>query len=184
MQKKKSIALRQIIFSAIALALATVLSFVKLFSMPMGGSITLLSMFFVCIIGYWYGPKVSFLAAFAYGLLQLAIEPYILSPLQLICDYGLAFTALGLSGLFYKKKFGLQIGYLVGVFGRFVFAVLSGVLFFADYTPPEFSSPLIYSVAYNGAYLGVEAAITLVIIFIPPVYKGLAKLKSIALSQS
>jgi len=47
---------RQLVFSAMAIALAMVTSMVKLMEMPMGGSVTLLSMLFIVLIAYWYGP--------------------------------------------------------------------------------------------------------------------------------
>lgn len=53
--KNKRIGAKQLVFSAMAIALATVTSFIKLFSLPMGGSVTLLSMLFIVLIGYWYG---------------------------------------------------------------------------------------------------------------------------------
>ena len=163
-------------FSALALALAYVLSFVKLFSMPMGGSVTLLSMFFVCLIGYWFGLKVGLVAAVAYGLLQLITNPYVVSIPQLFTDYIIAFGALGLSGLFHEKKNGLIWGYLVGVAGRFFFCFLSGVLFFAMYAP-EGMNAAAYSALYNGGYIGAEAVITLAILSLPPVAAALAKVK-------
>ncbi|WP_292141329.1 energy-coupled thiamine transporter ThiT [Butyrivibrio sp.] len=173
---KGSISIKQLTTSALCLALAFVLSNVKLFKAPMGGSVTLLSMFFITYIGYLYGPRVSLTAAFTYGLLQLIVDPYIISFPQLLCDYIFAFTALGLAGFFYNKKNGMYIGYLVGIFGRFVFSVISGVIFFADYAP-ESMSPLLYSVLYNGSYITVEAIITIVVIAIPAVHSGLNRLK-------
>ena len=169
---------KQIVFSAMAIALATVISVaIKLPSLPNGGSITLFSMLIICLIGYWYGPKVSLIAAIAYGILQFIVGPYVVHPLQVALDYPLAFGALGLSGLFCNKKFGLQIGYVIGVVGRFVCSTLSGVIFFADYAP-EGMNPWIYSIAYQGSYLGVELVLTLIIISIPPVAKALSLVKS------
>ena len=95
---------------------------------------------------------------------------------QVILDYPLAFGALGLSGLFCDKRFGLQIGYVIGVIGRFVCSTLSGVIFFADYAP-EGMNPWVYSIAYQGSYLGVELLLTLIVISIPPVAKALSLVK-------
>ena len=52
---KKKFSAKQLAFSAMAIALAMVTSMIKLFDMPMGGSVTLLSMLFIVLIGYWYG---------------------------------------------------------------------------------------------------------------------------------
>ena len=99
---------KQLVFSAAAIALATVISVViKLPSLPNGGSVTLFSMLVITLIGYWYGPATGLLAAFAYGILQFITGPYVVHPVQVLLDYPLAFGALGLSGFFSKKKNGL-----------------------------------------------------------------------------
>ncbi len=183
LKKKKNAAkltTLQIVFSGAAMALAFVTStYCKLFEMPMGGSVTLFSMLFIVLIAYWYGLKTGLMVGIAYGLLQMIIDPYIISLPQMLCDYPLAFGALGLAGLFTNKKWGLQIGYVVAVFGRFVFAVLSGVIFFASYTP-EGMNPIWYSITYNGGYLLAEAVMTLVVICIPAVAKAMKRVKNMA----
>ena len=168
---------KKLVYSALGIALALVTSYIKLWEMPMGGSVTLLSMLFVCLIGYWFGLKYGLITGIAFGLLQFIIDPYMLSIPQVILDYPFAFGALGLSGLFCNKKFGLQTGYVIGVVGRFVCSTLSGVIFFADYAPEEMN-PWVYSIAYQGSYLGVEMVLTLIIISIPPVAKALSLVKS------
>lgn len=170
---------KQLAFCAMALALGTVLSNLKLFSFPWGGSVTLLSMLVICLPGYFYGPGAGILTAVAYGILQLIVDPYVLSPLQLIVDYLLAFGALGLSGLFCRSKGGLIKGYLTAVLGRYVFAVLSGCIFFASYAWEGWGA-LTYSLVYNGFYLFAEAAITLIILAFPAVRKMLGRLKQMA----
>lgn len=179
----KRISTKQLVFSSAAIALAMITSFLKLFKAPMGGSVTLFSMLFICCIGYWYGLKVGLMTSVAYGLLQLISDPYIVSLPQMITDYLLAFGALGLSGLFANKKNGLIKGYIVGVLGRYFFAFLSGLIFFAAYAEGSGMSAPIYSLAYNGSYLGCEAAMTLVILAIPAVSKGFAQVKVLAVSK-
>ncbi|MDC7294357.1 energy-coupled thiamine transporter ThiT [Butyrivibrio sp. DSM 10294] len=174
---KGQMSIKQISVSALCIALAFVMSNIKLFKLPMGGSVTLFSMFFITFIGYLYGPRVSISAAFAYGLLQMIVDPYIISVPQLVCDYVLAFTALGLAGFFYEKKNGMIIGYLVGIFGRFIFSVLSGVIFFAAYAP-EGMHPVVYSSLYNGSYIGAEAVLTIIVLLIPAVHKALNRVKA------
>jgi len=173
---------KRLSFSAAAIALAMVTSYLKLFSAPMGGSVTLFSMLFICLIGYWYGLKTGLMAGVAYGLLQLTIDPYVISIPQLLCDYPLAFGALGLSGFFCNKKLGLIKGYILGVLGRYFFSFVSGLVFFAEYAEGSGMSAPIYSLAYNGAYLGCEAAITIVLLAIPAVSKAFAKVKEMALN--
>ena len=179
--KKKTVNAKQLAFAAGALALAIVTSYIKLFHLPMGGSVTLFSMFFVTLIGYWYGPAVGLMAGVAYGLLQMILDPYIVSIPQMLIDYPFAFGALGLAGFFSEKKNGMIIGYIVSVLGRFVFAVLSGVIFFGMYAP-EGMSPLVYAITYNGSYLAAEAAITLILLCVPAVKKALATVKPQALA--
>lgn len=177
--KNKAFSTKQLVFSAIAMALAIVTSTIKLFSMPLGGSVTLLSMLFITLIGYWYGPKAGLTTGFAYGLLQFVLEPVFYTIPQLIVDYPLAFGALGLSGFFSNKKLGLQIGYIAGILGRLVFAWLSGVLFFASYSEGTGMSVPVYSLAYNSSYIFAEGIITLIIISIPSVSKALNYVKKI-----
>ena len=167
---------RQLVVSGMCIALAFVLSNVKIFKMPQGGSITLLSMFFVCFVGYLYGLKSGLMAGLAYGLLQMIVDPYIISFPQMLFDYIFSFTALGLSGLTSTRKYGLYSGYLIGILGRMVFAVLSGVIFFGMYAP-EGQNVWVYSFGYNGLYIITEAAITIVVLLIPAVRKGLNQVR-------
>lgn len=179
----KKFSAKQLAFSAMAIALATVASMIKLIHLPMGGSVTLLSMFFVTLIGYWYGLGAGLTTGVAYGILQLVIDPYIISVPQMLVDYVFAFGALGLAGLFWKnkKKYGIILCYIAGILGRYIFAVISGWIFFGMYASDYgFSSPIVYSMAYNGAYIFLEAGITIVILLIPPVNKALSYVKEIA----
>ena len=173
---KRSFSVKGLATCGVCIALAFVLSFVKLFSAPLGGSVTLCSMFFICIIGYFFGWKYSLTAALAYGILQFVQKPEIYTPLQVIIDYGCAFTALGLSGFFQNKKYGLWLGYLVGITGRFLFSTLSGFLFFGEYAP-EGWNPVIYSAAYNGSYIYIEGVITLLVLSIPAVVHATDRVK-------
>ncbi len=173
---------RRLVFSAMAMALAFVTSFIKFLSLPMGGSITLFSMFFICLIGYWYGLRSGLMAAVAYGILQMVVDPYIISIPQMLCDYIFAFGALGLSGVFSRAKHGLVKGYLLGIAGRFVFSFLSGLIFFGQFAP-EGMNPAVYSAVYNGSYIFTEGVLTIIIVSIPPVAKALAKVKALAVQE-
>ena len=171
---------RQLVFSAMAIAAAMVTSFIKLFDLPMGGSVTLLSMLFICLIGYWYGLRAGLMTAIAYGFLQLISDPYIISLPQMLVDYIFAFGALGLSGVFSNSKNGLIKGYLLGVLGRYFFAFLSGLIFFGVYAADYNMSAPVYSLVYNGAYLGAEALLTIIVLSLPPIKKVMAQLKTMA----
>ena len=178
-EQKTLLSAKQLALCAMSIALGTILSNIKLFSFPTGGSLTLLSMLFICLPGYWFGAGVGILTGVAYGILQLVIDPYVLYPLQLVVDYLLAFGALGLSGFFSNSKHGILKGYFVAVLGRYVFAVLSGWIFFGTYAWDGWNA-LPYSLAYNAVYIFTEAAITIVIIAIPAVNNGLATIKKLA----
>ena len=171
-EKKTILTTKQLVYSAVAIALAVVCSMIKFANLPMGGS---------ALIGYWYGPYVGLMTAVAYGLVQFVMEPIFYTVPQMILDYPLAFGALGLAGFFANKKHGLQIGYIVAVFGRSVFAVISGVVFFGAYAP-EGTPAIVYSLTYNATYIVPEAIATLIVISLPPVAKALAQVKKNALS--
>lgn len=172
---------KQLVFCAISIALGTILSEIKIINFPWGGSTTLLSMLVICLPGYFFGLGAGLLTGIAYGALQLLVDPYVLFPMQLVMDYFLAFGALGLSGLFSNARHGLLKGYLVGILGRYVFTVLSGWIFFAEYAW-EGWPVLPYSLVYNGIYIFAEAAITLVILALPPVQKAIGTVKKMTLT--
>ena len=176
-EKKKILTTKQLVYSAVAIALAVVCSMIKFANLPMGGSVTLFSMLFIALIGYWYGPYVGLMTAVAYGLVQFVMEPIFYTVPQMILDYPLAFGALGLAGFFANKKHGLQIGYIVAVFGRYVFAVISGVVFFGAYAPESFNA-VTWSLWYNFTYLAAEGILTIIIINIPSVKKAFQSLKT------
>ena len=178
MSKNEKVTTKQIVFSAMAIALATVVATViKLPSLPNGGSVTLFSMLLVSMVGYWYGPNVGIIAAVGFGILQFITEPYVVHPIQVVIDYPLAFGALGLSGFFCNKKNGLLKGYLAGVLGRFFFASLSGVIFYTVYVDSlaENMMAIWVSLVYNMNYIFPEALITVILISVPSVKMALLK---------
>ena len=179
--ERKKMSAKQLAFCAVALALAMVTSMIKRFRFPFGGSVTLFSMLFICLIGYFYGPGTGILTAVAYGVLQFILGPYIYTPIQVVVDYPLAFGALGLAGFFWKSKNGLLKGYIIGVVGRWVFSVISGWVFFGEYAWDGWAA-LPYSLCYNGAYIFAEAIISIILISIPPVKKAVNYVKNMALA--
>lgn len=179
-ESPKKLTVKKLVFCAVAIALGTILSNIRLYRFPFGGSVTLLSMLVVCLPGYWFGLAAGLITGLAYGLLQLITNPYVVHPVQLIIEYFLAFGALGLSGLFTTGKYRLQKGYLAGVIGRWFFASLSGGVFFAEYAWAGWNVA-VYTLTYNGIYIFTEAAITLIILAIPPVSKALSSVRKLAL---
>lgn len=182
--EKKKMGTRQLVFCAMAIALAYVTSYLKLFSLPWGGSVTLCSMLFIVLIGNWYGVQTGIFAGLAYGIMQFLQEPYVLSFFQVCCDYILAFAALGIAGFFTKSSHGLLKGYIAAVIARGAFHALGGYLYWMDYMPENFPQSLkaIYPIVYNYSFLLAEAVITIIVISIPAVVKGLGQVKKSALS--
>lgn len=163
--------------SALLIALSMILGRIKLFEMPQGGSVTLLSILPVVLCGYLLGTRRGVMAGICVGLLNLIFGPYVIHPMQLLLDYPVAFGALGLSGIVRDRKNGLTLGYLVGLGARYLCAVLSGIIFFGAYAPSGFNA-VTWSLWYNLTYLAIEGVITIIIINIPPVKKLFIQLKS------
>ncbi|ADQ44953.1 proton-coupled thiamine transporter YuaJ [Caldicellulosiruptor kronotskyensis 2002] len=173
-QKRQKFTTKALVYGGVAISLSFILSFIKLYRMPQGGSITPASMLPLFAYAYMFGPFAGIVAGMAYGILQLIQDPYVVHWAQLLLDYPLAFGALGLSG-FFKKN--LALGILAGGFGRFVFHFISGVVFFASYAPKG-TSPVVYSAIYNATYLGPDLAVCLIISFIPGLRSAIDRLKS------
>jgi thiamine transporter len=104
-------------------------------------------------------------AGATYGLLDLAIDPFVVHPLQLLLDYPLAFGVLGLAGLFKPTVRGAILGATVAVLARFFCHFLSGVIFFASYAPDSWN-PFLYSAAYNAAYLVPSLLIAIAVVLV------------------
>lgn len=165
----KNTRVQKLTLSAVMIALAAVLSLVTIFHMPLGGSVTLFSMLPVCLLSIMFGCRWGFLCAFAYSLTQLAlgigeVAGWGLTPAALtgciLFDYLLAFTALGFSGIFRKRGVpGYIAGITLAVFLRLVSHFISGTIFFASLAPKEWN-PVLYSLAYNSAYMLPEFAFT------------------------
>ena len=151
-------------FGAICMALSSVLSMIRLWSMPMGGSITPASMLPMLLFAYVYGAGRGCTLGVLYGVLQFLLDggnaaAYGFVPMLL--DYPVAFGLMSLAGCFRRvrnMRAGLALGMVAGCTGRFLASFTSGVVFYGTYAP-EGWSPVWYSLAYNGAYMGVECII-------------------------
>lgn len=163
---------RILVEGGMMIALATILSYVKIYSAPMGGSVTAGSMIPIILFAIRWGMIPGITIGGLYGILQFILEPYFYHPLQLILDYPLAFGLLGLSGIAYHIKNKDDIsGYVkaflaifIGILGRTISHVLSGVIFFAEYAGDM--NPWLYSIVYNAYYLVPELIISSIVIFI------------------
>lgn len=185
-QKNGKISPKRLAVCGVSIALGYILSFIK-FELPYGGSVTAFSMLCVCIIGYFYGIKAGLLSAFSFSILQFiqSGSNYMLSPIQILCDYFFAFTALGITGFFYQKKDKFILGYIISLFFRGLFHAIGGYLFWMDYMPESFPQDLafLYPVIYNYSYILVEGVITILILKIPAVSKMFKKLQVMATEQ-
>lgn len=164
----KNSELNKFVASALFVAMAFVLSFIKIFKMPLGGSVTLFSMFVISLPAYLFGVKYGFAASFCYAILQLVQGGYVVHPLQMFLDYIFAFTCFGIVAFFRNIKHGSYIGFLIACIIRWISSSLSGYIFFKDYAPATWN-PIIYTLAYNGGYIFAEYLITIVVVTIPQV---------------
>lgn len=156
----------------IALALATILHLVKLVDLPNGaGSINLGSMVPILIISFMYGPEIGMLTGFLFGVIYFIISPYILHPIQVLFDYPLPFMAVGLAGFFKNNKL---LGTTFGMFIRFIFHFISGVLFFGEFAPKGWS-PVLYSFIVNGSVVLGNLLVILIIISLLPISKIISR---------
>ena len=184
-QKNTKLSARRLAVCGVAIAMGFILSYVK-FELPYGGSVTAFSMFCICIIGYFYGIKAGLLSAVAYSILQFIQSggSYMLSPMQICCDYFFAFTALGITGFFYKKDKFIP-AYFLAIMVRGLFHTIGGYLYWMDYMPENFPQSLaaLYPIIYNYSYILIEGVITILILKIPAVSKMLKRLQTIAVSD-
>lgn len=175
-KKDKKNNLKAMTYSAIAIAIAFALNTFIVFRMPQGGSATLFSMLVIVLIGYWFGPSTGIMAGMAFGLLNMLYSPFVVHPIQFLLDYPLAFGMLGIAGFFRNKKYGLQWGYLLAVFGRYICHVLSGVIFFSEYAGDM--NALLYSIIYNSTYIGIEALVTFALLWVPGIRNAFNRIKA------
>lgn len=164
--------LQKLTVSAMMIALSTVLSLFKIWEMPLGGSITPLSMLPVCLIGVFYGTKYAIAPCFLYGAIQMflggvfgwGLTPAILIG-AIVFDYLLAFSVLCLSGVFRKNgEKGIIAGIAISCVARFVCHFFSGCVFFQSFD--VFNNPYIYSLCYNGFYMLPEMILTVTGVFL------------------
>lgn len=168
MQVKSHLKLRALCEGAVMVAIAQIVSYIKLFEFPNGGAISLgmLPIFIFC--SRW-GFASGMLSSFAYAILQLLLDgAYAWGWQSIVGDYILAFAVIGIAGLFHGKKNGFFIGVVAGSVARFIIAYLVGVLVWGEYMPESFfgmtmTTPWIYSAIYNGSYILIDIILCLVV---------------------
>ena len=160
--------------AAVMLALAIALSYIKIWDMPMGGSVTLLSMLPIILIAVKNGTGWGVGPAFVFSLFQLLqgvmsgnVFPYCRTlAIVILCvafDYIVPFTVLGFAAVG-KKKFGMAgvyVGIVAVCFIRFLCHYITGVFIWGQWAPEGMAKAL-YSLLYNGQYMLPETILTLV----------------------
>lgn len=171
MKNKK---VRALVESAIMIAIATVLSMIKIVDLPYGGSVTIASMFPIAIISYRHGIKWGCASGLVYGILQQLLGLNTLSYFTswqsivaiMLLDYVVAFAVAGLGGAFRKlsknQATALALGSLLVCILRYICHVLSGATVWAGISIPT-KAALIYSFVYNATYMLPEAIIMVIV---------------------
>lgn len=157
---KSHLRIQSLCEGAILVAVAQILGYIKLFPMwPNGGSITLAA-FPIALYAVRWGVGRGLLAGFVFGILQLLMdEAYAWGWQSMLLDYLVAFTPLGLAGLFRGKAWGIFPGIVLGNLGRFIVHYISGVTIYRIYEPTNipgigtFDGAELYSLVYNGSYM-------------------------------
>lgn len=158
--------------SALMLALATILSFVKIIQLPFGGSITLASMLPMVILSYRYGFLWGLFSGFVYSLLQLLFgldnlsyaTSVVAAVAIILLDYVLAFSCTAIGGLFRRMKpqtSAITLAAFLTCLFRFLSHTVSGCTVWAGVSVPT-ADAFLYSLIYNAAYMIPETIITLV----------------------
>lgn len=169
MKKKTTLILAE---SAMLIAMAVVLSQIKVYEFPQGGSVTLASMAPIVLISCRHGVKWGLLAAFIHSLLQMILPPGFYPPpaktltafaCVVLLDYVIAFTVLG-TAVFFGRPFKNKVlaaaaGSVAVTVLRLVCHFLSGILVWNSYAP-EGTPVWLYSLGYNGTYMLWEIIIT------------------------
>ncbi len=167
---------KALVESAILVAIGTVLSLFKIAELPYGGSVTIASMLPVILISYRHGLGWGLGSGFVYGALQQLLGLKNLSYFSdwksviavILLDYIIAFTVIGLGGVFRKtiKNQGLSLaagGFLISVL-RYICHVVAGATVWAGLSIPT-NAALVYSFAYNATYMLPETIVLMITAF-------------------
>ena len=196
--------------SAVMLAFATVLALVceliPFLNLPFGGGFTVASMLPIVIISYMYGLKWGFFTSFTYSVIQIIMSLIkgstvmaLFTPSSdgymgsigiaiaiIIIDYLVAYTVLGIGGVFRNKIknkiLALVLGVVVALSLRYLCHIVSGYIFYGAWAEWFFTQDgfyaigdkilgvfsgkglaLIYSVFYNGLFMIPEIIITAIV---------------------
>ena len=159
---------RMLCEGAVMVVLAQILGYIKLWQMPWGGTVCL-SMLPIFLFACRWGLGPGLMSGFVLGVLQFLFDGgFALGWQSIIGDYLIAFTVLGLAGLFRGKKSSIFLGTLVGSCARFLVHYVVGATVWAGLMPEEFfgmtmTTPWFYSLLYNGFYMVIDAVLCLLV---------------------
>ena len=165
---------KKLSLAGILIALATVLSFVKLFDMPNGGSVTAGSMVPIILFSMLVDSKWGIIQATVYGIIQMMIgwyappaQTFISFVAVILLDYVIAFGVLGLAGEISRKlgdnRWSNMLASFIVLFLRFLCHFATGILIWSSYAP-EGQPVWLYSLLYNGGYMLFETIISMILI--------------------
>ncbi len=142
----------RLVTSGVFIGLASVLSMIKVFALPFGGSVTLFSMLPILVLGYMYGVKWGLLCGGVYGVLQMILGATMSQafaglqgftiPVMALLDYIVAYVVVGFSGMFKNKlknhTVAFSLGATVAILLRLVCHFLSGWILWGSYASDYF----------------------------------------------
>ena len=190
-----------LVLAGVMIAMGTALGFVKPFELPYGGAITLCSMLPVMFFSYRCGLKWGLGAGLVFSVLQLLFGLDALKGISammvvgsIFLDYILAFTVLGLAGMFRGKikndAAAFTLGSFVSMMLRYFCSFLSGWVLWASFNEtadmqgfiatffPALGNlsgtalAVVYSLVYNGSYMIPEIILTCVVGFLLVQFAG------------
>ena len=165
--RRVQFSLHTLLTCSLMIALTIILHNLKLYHFPQGGSVTCGSLVPLILISYRYGFSAGCFAGFIYSLVNLLQDPFIVHPLQVLFDYPFPSMCLALAAFFPAHRLSAAA---LGLSGKFICHLISGIVFFADYAPAG-TSPFMYSLTVNLTYMLPEAVICLLILRLLPVNK-------------
>ena len=158
---------RSITYAGVCVAMSFALSYLRIVKMPQGGSITIASLLPLMLYSFMFGTKKGLLTGAVYGLLQAVQDPFIIHPAQFILDYPLAFSSIGLAGIFARNEnlknlpvLKFVLGGIIAGIARFIMHLMSGIFAFSAFAGEQ--NPVIYSLVYQAGYVLPDIAIAII----------------------
>ncbi len=167
---KQTVRTKTMVEAALLVSLATVLSIFKIVELPYGGSITFASMLPIILLSYRHGLRWGLGGAAVHALLQQLLGLNNLTFFTtwqsvlaiIVLDYVLAFTLVGLGGVFRRvvrlQALSLALGAITVSVLRYLCHVISGATVWAGLSIPT-EAALFYSLGYNATYMLPECIV-------------------------